>query len=70
MKYIFLILLSLLMGCGSFKPTAPEQNVSFFKNIWSKNLDSEYVSGNHPSYKLTQDLLQPIQTLVKNNNGI
>jgi len=31
---------------------------------------SEYVSGNHPSYKLTQDLLQPIQTLVKNNNGI
>jgi hypothetical protein len=28
---------------------------------------SEYVSGNHPSYKLTQDLLQPIQTLVKNN---
>jgi outer membrane protein assembly factor BamB len=48
MKYIFLILLSFFMGCGSFKPTAPEQNVSFFKNIWSKNLDSDYVSGNLP----------------------
>ncbi|MBA2405712.1 MAG: PQQ-binding-like beta-propeller repeat protein [Bdellovibrionales bacterium] len=48
MKYLFLIVLAGLMGCGSFKPHAPEKKVSFFNNIWSKNLDAEYVSGNLP----------------------
>lgn len=46
MKY-FLILL-LLAGCGSFKPTAPEKKSEFFKVGWAKNLDPEYVSGNLP----------------------
>jgi len=48
MKYFFLILTSLLMGCGTFKPHAPEKQTAFFNNIWSKNLDTEYVSGNLP----------------------
>lgn len=48
MKYIFLVSLLFLIACGSFKPTGPDQKTSFFHNIWSKNLDAEYVSGNLP----------------------
>lgn len=48
MKYFLLVSFFFLMGCGSFKPTAPEKKASFFNNIWSKNLDAEYVSGNLP----------------------
>ena len=48
MKYLILVILSILMGCASIKPQAPEKKTTFFKNIWSKNLDSEYVSGNLP----------------------
>jgi outer membrane protein assembly factor BamB len=48
MKYLFLIGFAFLMGCSNLKPTAPEQKLSFFNNIWSKNLDAEYVSGNLP----------------------
>jgi outer membrane protein assembly factor BamB len=43
-----LSLLLLLVGCGSFKPTAPEKKTDFFQVSWSKNLDPEYVSGNLP----------------------
>lgn len=46
MKYFFLLLLT--VACGSFKPTAPEKNPDFFRVLWSKNLDSAYVSGNLP----------------------
>jgi outer membrane protein assembly factor BamB len=46
MKY--LLLLIFIAGCGSFKPKAPEKEVTFFKVQWSKNLDPEYISGNLP----------------------
>lgn len=46
MKYLFLLLLS--VACGSFRPTAPEREIDFFKLQWAKNLDPEYVSGNLP----------------------
>lgn len=46
MKYLFLVLLA--VACGSYKPTAPEKDSRFFKVSWSKNLDSDYVSGNLP----------------------
>jgi outer membrane protein assembly factor BamB len=48
MKYLLLIALFCLMGCGSFKLHAPEKKTTFLNNIWSKNLDTEYVSGNLP----------------------
>lgn len=53
MRLIFSLTLVLLMGaafssCAQFKPSAPAKEVRFFKNAWSKNLDSEYVSGNLP----------------------
>jgi outer membrane protein assembly factor BamB len=48
MKYFFLILILLLASCGSFKPKAPEKKTEFFKVLWNKNLDPEYVSGNLP----------------------
>ncbi len=48
MKYLLLTALFCLMGCGSFKPHAPEKKTTFLNNIWSKNLDTEYVSGNLP----------------------
>lgn len=46
MKYLFLLLLT--AACGSFKPVAPEKKTDFFKVVWAKNLDPEYVSGNLP----------------------
>ncbi|MCM2348443.1 MAG: PQQ-binding-like beta-propeller repeat protein [Bacteriovoracaceae bacterium] len=46
MKYLFLLLLS--VACGSFRPTAPEREIDFFKLQWAKNLDPDYVSGNLP----------------------
>lgn len=46
MKLIFLLLLS--AACGSYKPVAPEKKTNLLKMVWSKNLDSEYVSGNLP----------------------
>lgn len=46
MKYFFLLLFT--VACGSFKPTAPDKNPDFFRVLWSKNLDSTYVSGNLP----------------------
>ena len=48
MKYFFLIALFLVTACGSFTPHAPDKKTVFFNNIWSKNLDAEYVSGNLP----------------------
>lgn len=42
------IFLSFISGCAQIKPRAPEKPVQVFKNIWSKNLDGEYVSGNLP----------------------
>ncbi|WPU63784.1 outer membrane protein assembly factor BamB family protein [Peredibacter starrii] len=44
MKYLALLIL--LAACGSFKPHAPEKQTRVFNVSWSKNLDSEYVSGN------------------------
>lgn len=46
MKYFLIVALLLLGACGSFKPQAPDREKSFFNNIWSKNLDAEYQSGN------------------------
>jgi outer membrane protein assembly factor BamB len=46
MKYLFLLIFT--VGCGSFKPKAPEKKSDFFKVLWSKNLDPDYVSGNLP----------------------
>jgi outer membrane protein assembly factor BamB len=46
MKYLFLLILT--VACGSFKPQAPEKKTDFFKVVWSKNLDPDYVSGNLP----------------------
>lgn len=46
MKYFFLLLL--IVSCGSMRPTAPEKPVDFFRVLWSKNLDPDYVSGNLP----------------------
>lgn len=46
MKYFFLLFF--VAACGSFRPTAPSKNSDFFKVLWSKNLDLEYVSGNLP----------------------
>lgn len=48
MKYFFLLGLAFFMGCGSYRLTAPIKKATFFNNIWSKNLDSQYVSGNLP----------------------
>lgn len=48
MKFLFLILLISLVGCAGLKPSAPEKENRFFRNIWAKNLDTEYVSGNLP----------------------
>lgn len=44
MKFLFLLVFT--VACGSFKPKAPERNPDFFRVLWSKNLDAEYVSGN------------------------
>ena len=44
MKYLALLIF--LAACGSFKPHAPEKKTRVFNVSWSKNLDSEYVSGN------------------------
>lgn len=51
MRLIFSLCFVLLLGaslssCAQLKPSAPAKEVKFFKNAWSKNLDSEYVSGN------------------------
>lgn len=46
MKLFFLLFF--LVSCGSFKPQAPEKKTDFFRVAWSKNLDTEYVSGNLP----------------------
>jgi outer membrane protein assembly factor BamB len=48
MKFFFIPILAILVSCGSYKPQAPQRHHSFFKNIWSKNLDGEYQSGNLP----------------------
>ncbi len=48
MRYFFLLILISLVACGSFKPSSPEKKSRFFKNIWTKNLDSKYQSGNLP----------------------
>lgn len=42
------LLLFFLGACAGLKPVAPVKKVSVFKNIWSKNLDGEFVSGNLP----------------------
>lgn len=36
------------LGFESLKPVAPERKIDFFKVQWSKNLDSDYQSGNLP----------------------
>lgn len=48
MKLLFLSFLLFLQACGSFKPQAPERQERFFKVAWSKNLDTDYESGNLP----------------------
>ena len=48
MKFFFIWILAILASCGSFRPQAPQKAHSFFKNIWTKNLDGEYQSGNLP----------------------
>lgn len=53
MRLIFPLALALFMGasfigCAQLKPSAPAKEVRFFKNVWSKNLDAEYISGNLP----------------------
>lgn len=47
MKLTFL-LLWLFISCGGLKVQAPEKPKNFFRVHWSKNLDTEYVSGNLP----------------------
>lgn len=46
MKYLFLLIFT--VACGSMRPTAPEKKSDFFRVMWSKNLDPDYVSGNLP----------------------
>ncbi len=46
--FLTLLFVTSLFGCARLKPRAPEKHEKFFKNSWSKNLDSEYVSGNLP----------------------
>lgn len=46
MKYLFLLIFT--VACGSMRPTAPEKKSDFFRVLWAKNLDPEYVSGNLP----------------------
>jgi len=48
MNSFFLFILSFLVGCGTFAPKPPAKEVTFFKNIWAKNLDGEHQSGNLP----------------------
>ena len=48
MKYCLLGVLLVLTGCAGLKPQAPKKEKNFFNNIWSKNLDAAYVSGNLP----------------------
>ncbi|MGE3608204.1 MAG: PQQ-binding-like beta-propeller repeat protein [Bacteriovoracaceae bacterium] len=45
-----IVLLSLLfiVGCGQMRPHAPLQEKKILSVVWSKNLDSNYVSGNLP----------------------
>jgi outer membrane protein assembly factor BamB len=46
MKYFLLALIFASVGCAKLKLSAPEKKAAFFHNIWSKNLDSEHISGN------------------------
>lgn len=46
MKSFLFVALFLLGACGNLKPKAPEKETPFFNNVWSKNLDAEYQSGN------------------------
>jgi outer membrane protein assembly factor BamB len=48
MSSFTLLLLFFLGACAGLKPVAPAKKFSAFKNIWSKNLDGEFVSGNLP----------------------
>lgn len=48
MKSFLFLLFPLLVGCGSFRPSAPEKKTDFFHVQWAKNLDPSYVSGNLP----------------------
>ncbi len=50
---LFPLIIALILGagfssCARLRPEAPVKEVKFFKNIWAKNLDSAYVSGNLP----------------------
>lgn len=46
MKSFFIATFFLLLGCSQFKVQAPEKVSPIFKIAWSKNLDTEYQSGN------------------------
>ena len=46
--FLTLLFVTSFLGCARLRPKAPEKQVKFFKNSWSKNLDSEYISGNLP----------------------
>ncbi len=48
MKFLIFFALFALVGCSGFKLEGPAKNNRVLKNIWSKNLDSDYMSGNLP----------------------
>lgn len=45
MKFIFLLSF-ILMGCGQWRPKAPEKEKKYLKIEWAKNLEPYYRSGN------------------------
>jgi outer membrane protein assembly factor BamB len=43
-----ILLLFILLSCAKVPFSAPPKRANFFKLVWAKNLDPEYVSGNLP----------------------
>jgi outer membrane protein assembly factor BamB len=48
MNGFFVLLILFFSGCTQLKLQQPQKDKVFFKNIWTKNLDESYVSGNLP----------------------